>query len=168
MFTKNFYKCLPNVFADSYNAVAVINYSGASSKFTGNAYLESCTEFRGKLMPTLRAKVDASYPGVIIGTGTTPPALDDYCLSGDLITTFTGSVNITQELTDDGVSYTALYTITNIGTESFTIGEIGMYGGVTSGVAVLLERTVLDSPITIPAGSVGQVTYTIRFNYPTA
>ena len=33
--------------------------------------------------------------------------------------------------------------------------------------AIWVERTVLETPVTIPAGGVGQVTYTIRMNYPT-
>lgn len=29
-----------------------------------------------------------------------------------------------------------------------------------------INRTVFDTPVTIAAGGVGQVTYTIRMNYP--
>ena len=114
----------------------------------------------------------ASDGGVILGTGTTTPTLNDYCLSGDMITTFTYSKNVTVTSDESGVTITALYTITNTGSSAFTIGEIGLiaasYNKPAPGYKCLVERTVLDTPVTIPAGGVGQVVYTITFNYPTA
>lgn len=59
-------------------------------------------------------------------------------------------------------------TITNNNETDITIGEVGIVYQTGSSYSVLFERTVLESPITIPAGGVGQVTYTIRMNYPTA
>lgn len=114
----------------------------------------------------------ATYGGAVLGTGTTPPSLDDYRLSGDMITDFNYTSTVSIEEVDGGVEYTAVYTITNAGADEFTIGEIGLfgttYGSSSASYAVLIERTVLDEPVTIPAGGVGQVTYTIRMEYPTA
>ena len=114
----------------------------------------------------------ASGGGVILGTGTTTPTLDDYCLSGDMITTFTYSKDVSVTSDESGVTITALYTITNTGSSAFTIGELGLiaapYNHSSAGYKCLVERTVLDTPVTIPAGGVGQVVYTITFNYPTA
>ena len=113
-----------------------------------------------------------SSGGVILGTGTTTPTLDDYCLSGDMITTFTYSKNVTVTSDESGVTITALYTITNTGSSAFTIGELGLiaatYSSTSTSNKCLVERTVLDTPVTIPAGGVGQVEYTITFNLPTA
>ena len=70
-----------------------------------------------------------------------------------------------------------MFTLTNTGSEDFTISELGLvtyaYITNTNGYCYennfLLERTVLENPITIPAnGGVGQVTYTIRMDYPVA
>ena len=177
MFLKNYYKALYTT-TKSENATAV-NYSGGSAELNAS-YVQNSIQLMGtgytnrnpnmsRLMNTL-----ASSCGAIIGTGTVPPTMDDYCLSGTLITTFTATGAVTKGSDDLGEYLTALYTITNTGTEDFTIGEIGLIGAGHSGsssaanVKMLLERTVLDEPVTIPAGGVGQVTYTIRMNYPTA
>lgn len=59
----------------------------------------------------------------------------------------------------------------NTSSADVTIREIGYYAcydGNTKNSRVLLDRTLLDTPVTIPAGSIGQVVYTITFNYPTA
>lgn len=112
-----------------------------------------------------------SYPGIIIGTGDTAPTIDDYCLSGDLISTFASSVTTSFAADENGSTLTALCTITNSGSKSFTIREVGLYGKANgSSVATdacLIERTVLDAPLTIEPGGVGQLTYTIKLNYPT-
>lgn len=122
-------------------------------------------------------KVQTSYVsggGVMFGTGTTPPTKDDYCLSGTLLKNFSCSVGVTRNSDDAGTTYKAIYTITNTGSNDMTIGEIGlmcnMYdeSNTTDIRKGFIERTVLDAPVTIPAGGIGQVTYTIRINYPTA
>lgn len=112
--------------------------------------------------------------GVKFGTGTTPVTFEDYCLSGDMINNLAFST-VTQHASDNnGVHITAVYTITNNNPTDVTIGEVGMmYRHVTSqtgivGNYMLIERTVLDTPVTIPAGGIGQVVYTITFNYPTS
>lgn len=117
--------------------------------------------------------VTTSNGGAIIGTGTTPATIDDYKLAGDMITTFTYSKSVTITHDDDKTTITALYTITNTGAAAFTIGEIGLIAACysssnTSAYRCLVERTVLDSPVTIEAGGVGQVTYTIEINMPVA
>jgi hypothetical protein len=115
-----------------------------------------------------------SYGGVVFGTGTTPPTKDDYKLSGTLLTTFSYSAGVSYEYDDTGTTIRAIYTITNTGSNDITIGEIGLMSNMydaSSQVASrkgFIERTVLDTPVTIPAGGIGQVVYTIRINYPTA
>lgn len=116
--------------------------------------------------------------GVVFGTGNTPPTSDDYTLSGSGVDGLSNS-NITYVISYENSETTrsiiATYTITNSTGADITIGEVGLvctlYGtrsGYTSGsyYPILVERTVLDSPVTIPADGVGQVTYTIRMNYP--
>ena len=107
------------------------------------------------------------------GDGNTHATIDDYCLSGNLLTNLGITDNTTRTVEDGGVTVQHVYTITNKNTEDITIREVGMVAGIPYGTSVskhmaLIERTVLDSPITIPAGGVGLITYTIRMNYPTA
>ena len=110
--------------------------------------------------------------GVKFGDGNSHATMDDYCLSGNLLTNLDITANTTRTVEDGGVTVQHVYTITNKNTEDITIREVGMVAGIPYGTSIskhmaLIERTVLDSPVTIPAGGVGQVTYTIRFNYPT-
>jgi hypothetical protein len=58
-----------------------------------------------------------------------------------------------------------MYTLTNNGTEDFTVSEIGLYGYIRQKhkdksyyyrYHVLIDRTLLETPITIPGnGGVG-------------
>lgn len=121
-------------------------------------------------------KVRTSYEGnggVVFGTGTTPPTKDDYCLSGTLLKNFSYSAAVSTTYDDTGITLTAIYTITNAGSDDMTIGEIGLMGNMCNASNSwperkgFIERTVLDTPVTIPAGGICQVTYTIRANYPT-
>lgn len=113
--------------------------------------------------------------GVVFGSGSTPPTIDDYTLSGDVITGITVSYTTENSVSDDYTSatYSKTYTITNNNSEAITIGEIALVGEecwqsqYSSNTRyyhgfILYERTVLEEPIVIPAGGVGQVTYTIR------
>ena len=107
------------------------------------------------------------------GDGNVTPTADDYNLSGNVITnlSFTTTMSYTQE--DDGVRMTAVYRITNNNSTPVTISEVGLFGkGFTSltgsgGDEILLERSLLDYPVTIEAGGFGDVTYEVKAYYPT-
>lgn len=113
--------------------------------------------------------------GVIFGTGSKPASVEDIALSGEMVTTLSASAIVTKNVDDGGVTLEAVYTINNTGSSPITIGEIGLIAQASQGtnytngyIKALLEHTVLETPVTIPAGGVGQVTYTIRMDYPTA
>lgn len=176
MLLRNYYKAVS--FCMGGNAatdINLVNYSGGNTKPTtyvdGVKYLtptKNVDSFYASLSRMSTTTGD-SYPGIIIGTGNTPPTLDDYWLDGDMITSFASSVVTTFESDDNSSAVTALCTITNSGSKAFTIREVGLYGkprGSVSSEPVLVERTVLDVPLTIEPGSVGQLTYTIKLNYP--
>lgn len=115
-------------------------------------------------------KTSYSGVGIVLGDGTTPPTIDDYKLSGTVITGVTGLMDIAKSCDDEGATVTFNITVINNNSEEITVGEVGacsLVGG-TNAYTVMYDRTVLDAPVTIPAGGVGQVTYTIRMNYPTA
>lgn len=157
-----------------------VNMSGAEKGVykTGNYYgtvfdlVNSVYSFRLNNVTTQSAGVS----GVMFGTGTTPVTIDDYKLSGSIITGLTPSISESVGADENGAYRTVIYTLTNTNSYDVTIGEVGaviMCCESTSTMAssrypALVERTVLDKPITIPAGGFGQVTYTVRFNYPTA
>lgn len=179
MLLKNYYKavsaCMEGTGASS--KVAYMSYYGEEvySGFykngvnyltptkTGDSYTAS--------MSRIAITEATSLSGILLGTGDTPPTLDDNCLAGDIITTIATSVAVSFEMEEDGVSLTSLCTITNSSSESITIREVGLFGKAKASNygsdAVLVERTVLDAPLTIEPGSVGQLTYIIKLNYPT-
>ena len=109
--------------------------------------------------------------GVAFGTGTTPATMSDYFLESILTKTeisvsTPSAVNFSRY--DTYEEYTVTFGITNKTAEAITISEVGLtaipYSYSTASYA-LVDRTVLDTPITIPAGQSKQITYTIRFNY---
>lgn len=179
MFTKNWYRALGQYLSYGHAGSKVVGYDSSewalaipSSSFFQIA-ASSVDNIYCPSMYIMRTTIDHySAGGVIIGDGDTAPTVNDYKLSGNLISTFTYSAAVTAEDTDDGVIITGLYTITNSGTETITIKEIGLVATPTNNSGLryrlLIERTVLETPITIEPGGVGQVTYTIRMNYPTA
>ena len=111
--------------------------------------------------------------GVLFGTGDTPASLDDYKLAGDVIQNIDASIHRTYSYSEAQPSLKAVYTITNNNETAITIKEVALnrefnYTSSGSSIGCVIDRTVLDTPVTIPAGGVGQVEYTITFNLPTA
>lgn len=107
-----------------------------------------------------------------IGTGVTPATADDYTLES-MITSGISIVNpsaVTVTKENGYVAVYATYTVTNTGTTSLAVSEIGLFGTgfiASNGISMLTDRTVLESPIVINPGEAKPITYTIRFNYPT-
>ena len=111
--------------------------------------------------------------GVLFGTGDTPASLDDYKLAGDTIQNIAASISKTYSYSEAQPSLKAVYTITNNNAAAITIKEVALnvqytYTSNGSVSGCVIDRTVLDTPVTIPAGGVGQVEYTITINLPTA
>ena len=173
MFVKNWYTMLksaamyskptivrPNgttATASSYDNFKCINIGYDGTNTNGEVRLAN-------VLKNINATTNQSNGGVAFGNGTHAPSMDDYTLSGSLVTAFTASAVMSK--TDNTLK--ATYTLT--ATADITISEIGLFGLYYSGnrYPFLIERTLLDEPVTIPAGGVGQVEYTITFNLPTA
>ena len=179
MFTNNWYKTLASAITKN-SAKNFVNINGVETGlYSGNsryniAFDDSTgaaeSAYIGRLVKTYNG-----YGGVRLGTGDTPATVDDYKLSGTLITGYSFTAEVKTQNSAEGDKITATYTITNTSSSEITIKEVGIVAkmaNTTSAAQIqhmgLLERTVLDTPVTIPAGGVGQVVYTITFNYPTA
>lgn len=170
MFTKNWYKALASCL--SRKAAPCIDAGGSERNLsvgygwigTGSSSDSYCP------IGYVRTNLTGTAGFVAFGTGTTPPTLDDYTLSGNIVTGISTTAKVSGGFTDSGTEVSATYTITNNNDTAVTIGEIGAFGasGSTTGKGVMLERTVLESPITIEPGGVGQVTYTLRCDIQTA
>ena len=147
--------------------------------FTNGSHATSYSNLRGLYCPfqinsaTLKTSADSgSAPYFAFGDGDATPTINDYYLSGNLITGIVSSTSTVRK--PNGVE--KRFTVTNNNSNEIIIKEICYFGpagwksdlGSSSGSVLLLDRTVLDTPVTIPAGGVGQVVYTITFNYPWA
>lgn len=175
MFLKNWYKLLGEYFSGSIVKPTIKTAAGtdvtivvsqANLQFASNYSHYSCPS-----MYNVRDELEQALGGVVFGDGNTPVTVDDYTLSGNVITGLSASAGVSIENTEEYTEYTAVYTIPNTGSEDITIKEIGLFFSTQQSSAlatkILIERTVLDEPLTIPAGGVGQITYTIKLAYPT-
>lgn len=147
-------------FTDGSHATNYSNLRGLNSSFKINS----------ATLKTSANSVSAHH--FAFGDGDAAPTINDYYLSGNLITGIVSSTSTVRK--PNGVE--KRFTVTNNNSNEIIIKEICYFGsaswisdtGNSSGSVLLLDRTVLDEPVTIPAGGVGQVVYTIAFNYPTA
>ena len=118
----------------------------------------------------------ASAAGISIGTGTAPESEDDY----NLEQTITSGVNVVLTGTSYGaenpwfpfVKYDL--TITNTGANPLVVTEVGYKQTLRTSkligsskmedTVLLLDRCVLDTPVTIAPGDAGIVTYRLQTN----
>ena len=160
--------CAKGTTLDSYSAISNSPYSMISAmvNFASKEITYSDTY-----------SYDEWFRGVVFGTGTGTPTVDDTTLFGSHITAITASnttTAVSNSANSEKSTLTCVYTITNNTSSDITIGEVGLVAEVkgkssskTFYGATLYEHSVLDTPITIPAGGVGQVTYAISMDYPT-
>jgi hypothetical protein len=88
---------------------------------------------------------------IYLGTGNVTPTIDDYKLSGELVTGLTSQEKSTTA-NNNSITFSAI--ATNNTESPVTIKEIGL-GGYTSGstaCVVLLTRDVLPTPVTLNTG----------------
>ena len=122
-----------------------------------------------EVMNKWSASVNAK--GVSFGTGNTPASMSDYALGSILgntqISVSTPSaVSFSRGETFD--EYSVSFGVTNITDEAITVSEVGLTAKTHpnfDNAYALVDRTVLDVPVTIPAHQTKHIAYTIRFNY---
>lgn len=99
---------------------------------------------------------------IYLGTGNVTPTIDDYKLSGELVT---GLTSQGQSTTANNNSITFSAIATNNTDAPVTIKEIGL-GGYVTGITpfvVLLTRDVLATPVTLNTGDSKTFSITINF-----
>lgn len=109
---------------------------------------------------------NTAYAYMVLGTGETPPTVEDYKLSGELITglTYQG-----QPTLNDNNSLTYSILVTNNKEQPVTIKEVCLALGnddlssSSSGAAALLTRDVLATPVTLNTGDSKTFSITIDF-----
>lgn len=127
--------------------------------------------------PSNNVQINSNYssPGIYLGTGDTAPTEDDYGLAARITTGLTASTP-TQATGKDanGNPYKQiLFTLTNTTSTDIIVKEIGyvqtLRAGLTNAPTVvtnerfLLDRTVLPSPVTVPANNgTAAIKYTLK------
>ena len=109
----------------------------------------------------------ASCTGLYFGSTAHPASVNeiDFPDKNDLVYfSGSGTAPVVEFFDDHADIFTAL-TLTNNNGEAVTISEIYYAKWWYNSYGYLLDHTVLDAPITIPAGGVKSLTYTIRINF---
>lgn len=175
MFTQNYINMKEAEFLGKSKGI-VIDYTGAEKSFyfthTGNG----STNLRdiGYMLPYWVIN-PTNGGGLCIGKGATPPSRADYRLEEYFPeNTYTVKIiNVTEKDTENGkYSFISDLTVRNTGDTEMTIREIGIFtrlliatGNYEAYATALMERTVLDEPVTIPAGESRLITYKLVFNH---
>lgn len=99
---------------------------------------------------------------IYLGTGNVTPTIDDYKLSGELVTSLTSQRKDTTA-NNNSITFSAI--ATNNTESPVTIKEIGLGGYTTGTIAcvILLTRDVLATPVTLNTGDSKTFSITIDF-----
>lgn len=114
-------------------------------------------------------------PGIHFGSGTTAPTEDDYYLESKITAGLQFQLGVVNGMDSAGnpyLRYDIMVTNTNqVGGASITIGEVGYTQNVIvvnaagtslDRVTVLLDRTVLNTPVTLAPQEYALIRYTLK------
>lgn len=181
MLLNNFRRVLVNTISDSLS-LSQINGMTGEMKITGgtvykpaSSYMDfpqinglsndcnictSSENYNSTRIPT----VGFNFAGckIYLGTGNVTPTIDDYKLSGELVT---GLTSQGQSTTANNNSITFSAIATNNTESPVTIKEIGLggYNTGSSACVFLLTRDVLPTPVTLNTGDSKRFSITIDF-----
>lgn len=166
MLTKNAYTIIFGILNKA-SSIPVKQMSGDSFSFNiGNYSLNSGV----KAFDQFGFNLSSGRPyitGVYFGDGNVAPSVDDYKLSGDFITDLSYfSINVSMDFGDGYIGLQATLVVKNSADTPKTLTEAGLFCvSNDTDHAVLVDRIVLATPITIPAGGTKSITYNLRHTY---
>lgn len=109
--------------------------------------------------------------GVVLGTGDDEMSMDDYQISGSIITGLKATTAVYTAFDDNAASRMVEFTLSNTTSIDKTIKEVAyiayIYMDGVGGRYFMIDRTVLEEPLTIPSGGVGKLRYMIEIKMPT-
>ena len=116
--------------------------------------------------------------GIWLGSGTTTPTEEDYNMPNQITSGISCSTSKTNGVDENGNAFSKyILTVTNTSGSAKTISEIAFAQGIpaapsptgsVSWECVMLDHTLLDSPVTIAAGDVAVIEYTLKCALPTS
>lgn len=172
MLLNNFRRVLVNTISNSLNLSQIEGMTGEIKTTGGTVYKPSSqtyidypqisglssncnictsgTNYDSTSIPTGNFNFQGSE--IYLGTGNVTPTIDDYKLSGELVTGLTSQQENTTA-NNNSITFSAI--ATNNTESPVTIKEIGLggsYTGSTTPLVVLLTRDVLATPVTLNTG----------------
>lgn len=175
MLTRNFWRVfgatMPRLSGNNYSATVKIVDGTTLTETMLSSTAKPYTVLGAIAMPKASSLYGAGTTGTWYGKGTTPATIDDYALEdpitdGSLSITCGGSSALVRAEGPDHYRISAAHQVTNNTDEEITVSEIGCFGILVNGGKVcLFDRTVLETPVTIPARETVPVEYVIKFPY---
>lgn len=182
------------------NGKIILNYIGAGAHLPQPAYSSGTNNYgilsgkdaagntmvfapyvtsNNSVINSLSGTGNAAPQGFAFGSGTTPATENDFTLES-LITTISGSAASPVTYYDSTLNKYRTYiqfTLTNTGSASISISEIGRFwqlytasaigslaGGGGTQRGLLVDHVILDNPVVIAAGESGIVRYEVAYN----
>lgn len=159
----------PPTDASSYSSLPrLTSISGTGRDIDSSAIFQNAYASIINSLSTINTGAANGRGYIILGTGTTEPTPEDYRLESQITTNLScDSVSVSRNTTVK--TYTA--TFSNSGTSDMIVTEIGYVSRLLHLYNLgdylydnfLMDRTVLDTPVTIPAGESRTITYTLSF-----
>lgn len=183
MLLNNFRRVLVNTISDSLNLSQTSGMTGEIKTTGGEVYKPTSSNYID--LPTIGGlgascnictsgtnyNSTSITPGnfnfikceIYLGTGNVTPTIDDYKLSGELITSLV-SQNLNTTVNNNSIIFSAI--ATNNTENPVTIKELGLGGYYNTGnisFVILLTRDVLATPVTLNTGDSKTFSITIDF-----
>ncbi len=179
MITKNYETLLASVLLSNsviYGHLPIISVDGLARFMTGTV----CDQYSFPCAKNATPTTNAAGSGISVGSGDTAATKDDINLQQTITSGISLSLSATTASCEvPGTPYVEFtITVTNTGSGPITIREVGYkqsikaasYPGSTSvdtALVYLLDRTVLETPVTIQAGDAGVIKYRLQVTAPT-
>ena len=174
MLTKNFWSIfgvvMPRYEANSNYAPVVYADGTAGSEALLSSSSRPHTVLGAMVLPRSNTNYGSSI-GTWYGRGTTPATVDDYALEAPItdssLTGTCGGISALLRVAGaDHYRISVTHQVTNTTAEEITISEVGCFGQLSAGgKVVLLDHTVLETPVVIPPKETVSLEYVIKFPY---
>lgn len=173
MITANFKKTLAIALL-SRGSTNVPGYVPAIDANGNTRYLSFKPYFPGIVDATVQIQSGVSNPGIWLGSSSTPASENDFALVDRIGAGLDVSIpTVNTGVDSNGQPYLEyLFTVTNTTANNIIISEIGyvqkfyaanaQMGSASSSYPFLLDRTIFDAPVSVPAGESAVIRYTLK------
>lgn len=173
MFTKWFKNCIKGMIACAGGGftldLPVKNVSNTTY------YFGNMNTYPGSVTATFATT--ATNSGIHVGTGNTAATENDYALESPITSGMSGVVTVNKfiDASTNNPCVTYNMVLTNTTSSDVVVKEVGFYQQVALGASagatsttnrtILVDRTVLDTPVTVPANGNAAIYYTLKTSY---